>query len=576
MKFAKTQLQKPKVKATPKVTPKPRTPKVAVNPRVAAKAPKSVGKTGVGHEGTRLYADTDQKATIARLALTGVLRDGAFRNENDISKEMVTVLKAAAKTDPIFVLKAAIAAREHDFKLFPKLALAAVLARAEKDEKFKHDVDEAAARVLSTYNAGQILEALLVAKDRTFGTGLGARVQKVVSKALKLKSTKSLESMTITERQNLQRLLRLAHPELPKAVTYVLDPTEKSPRNGRAVTDRQKAMESIKNPSLKDAAVADLIREFNLPFNVTKGVVGGRGKVVWEAIRDNMSPMQLLINLKSLDEKGLVTQAWLKKTFNEVDQARLLPLDLLRPYCYADPKFQGAIADFMARMCDKPIPGLEDMKVHVALDFSGSMSYEFKGAIKNWHPAVVLCASVLGSCEDRSFVVFNNTVAQEGQSLANDWCCPSSLKVPYLKGKTGSTILKDLLAMSPNGGTSTYLVIDDLISRRRKVDVVMIVTDEQENGRHGVYERWNAYRRDINPKARLLVVNCSNTAWHVAPGIDKSVTLIQSITPSIYQNLLGVEDDVVDVIERVKLPSARAKAEKKNMSRAEEHSEPED
>jgi 60 kDa SS-A/Ro ribonucleoprotein len=583
MKFAKSHIDpRPAAVKAAKVTTKPRTPKVTVNPSATVKrtlrtklAPTPVvGKTGKGHEGVKLFADSGLKETIARLALTGVLRDGYHRSEDDLAKEMVATLKKGAQADPVFVLKAAIASREHDFKLFPKLALASVLARQEKDEKFKLDVDTAAAQVLSTFNAGQILEALLVAKAKTFGVGLGRRVQSAVSDALKLKSTKSLESMTITERQNLQRVLRLAHPELPKVVSYVMDPTEHCPKNGKAVTDRQKAMEGIKNASMKDAAVADLIRDFKLPFNVTKGVVGGRGKVVWEAIRDNMTPMQLLINLKSLDEKGVINATWVKKAFDGVDQARLLPLDLLRPYVHADPKFQGAIADFMARMCDKPIPGLEDKSVHLAMDFSGSMTYEYKGAIKNWQPAVVLAASVLGSCEDRSFVLFNTGIMPEGGNIIGGWGGTTDKKVPVLKGKSGSQILKALLPLSPNGGTHTHLVVEDLIARRRKVDVVMIVTDEQENGRHGVYTAWNRYRKDVNPDARLLIVNCSNTAWHVAPGIDKSVTIIQSITPSIYQNLLGVEDDVVDVIERIALPSARSKAEKKNTARAEEFAEP--
>ena len=179
----------------------------------------------------------------------------------------------------------------------------------------------------------------------------------------------------------------------------------------------------------------------------------------------------------------------------------------------------------------------------------------------------MLSASVLGNVRRRSLSLYNRAVyAEAGGSINSDGYGYQPQRVPNLSGMTGAQILKTLLPMRPCGGTDTGLALRTLRQERKVYDTILLVTDEQENGRIGAYNEWLMYRRDVAPNARLVIVNVSANKWHIAPGIDSSITHIQTVNASIYKSLTSVEDDVVDVIERVELPSIRAQAEADNLA----------
>lgn len=487
--------------------------------------------TTVNAEGHAAYKESTIREAIARLALTGVLGNQFYRKEDDIAKELVEVVRKGALEDPLYLLKAAHVSRKNDLKLFPKLAIAAVLARNDLKPATRELIEDVAVKVLSTYNPGQLLEFVETIKEKVFGAGLGRRERRVINKVIEGWKTTRLESYTLSEYASMNQLFRITHPSLGNspAVKYLF--------TGTPGTTRQFALKTFKE-SEAGVVRAELIRQHRLPFNTVKGLVANSDKISWSAIMDQMSPLALLLNLRALDEKGVITPAILASKLGEVDTdtVRLLPFDIIRPVEHADQKYREVLLTFMGGLVSKPIPALQEATLGVLLDGSGSMNG------MPWLTACSLIAPILSNCKNRHFQIFNSQVLPEGTG-----------RVPYLKdsGKVG--ILHNLLNAFPSGSTNTALAIKYYIDNRINVDCLVLATDEQENGRGSAYQIWREYRRTVNKDAKLLVINCTNNPWHLAPDMDDSIVIIQTMTPKIYSYIANLKKDVVQVIQDTNL-----------------------
>lgn len=490
----------------------------------------------VNFEGHRAFEESGIKHKIARLALTGVLGNQFYRKEEDVAKELVEVCRAGAAADPLYLLKAAHVSRENDLKLFPKLAIAAVLARNDLKPATKELVEDVAVKVLSTYSPGQLLEFVETVKQKVFGAGLGRRERRVINKVIEGWKASRLEGYTLSEFSNMNQLFRISHPNLGSnpLVRYLF--------GGEAATERQAALEVFKTAK-EDKVRAQLIIDHRLPFNTIKGMVPNTDRVTWKAISENMSPLALLLNLRALHEKGVMNprdlQAMLDKTGGLGQRTRLLPFDILRPLEHADACYREVLIDYMARLVGEPIPALEDMVVGILQDCSGSMRGQ------PWLTSCALLAPILTSCRERYYALFNTQVWPEGLN-----------GVPYLKDSGKKGVLHNMMGTFKSGGTDIHRAISYYLENKIKVDVLILATDEQQNGRGQAYTAWNLYRKQINKNAKLMVINCTQTQWHLAPDVDDSIVFIQTMTPKIYNYIATLGTDVVKVIEQTNLEVA--------------------
>lgn len=486
------------------------------------------------------------KHAVARIALTGVLQEGAHVSEATQTGEFVPLCTQAAKECPAYLLKAARVSRKANFKLFPKLAIAALVALVDSESWAAQQYERQAVDILKGYNAGQLLELALVCKGKLFGKGLGRRAQRLLGRALAAMPADRFEAMTLADREDLRRLLRLLHPKaLPSVSASLLAYVVGEDR--KPVSQLQGALERLKDPSVTDAVAVELIG-LGLPFNATKGIVGNRGPAVWTAILGQMSPLQVLLNLRSLDEKGVITPAALDKFLaaQNVDTLRLVPHDVLRPMAHAPGEYREPLVRFLGRLAARPLPGLEGKRVGVLLDYSGSMS---QGEQPAWNLAVTLATPILASCPDRHLVFFGAEPWPEGDTSA----VPSYGKerLPYLKGCPKEAILHNLIGLHPRSSTETGRAVDYFTERAIPLDVLFVFTDEQQNGARQAIDAWRKYLRAVNPQARLVVVNVSTTPWHmVADGKDRA-TVIQTITPLVYEQLARFDESPTALIERL-------------------------
>jgi hypothetical protein len=66
-------------------------------------------------------------------------------------------------------------------------------------------------------------------------------------------------------------------------------------------------------------------------------------------------------------------------------------------------------------------------------------------------------------------------------------------------------------------------------------------------------QEWKKYKRQVNPRAQLWVINATNYQWHSANFDDPSVTVYQTMTPAIFKNLQYAGIDLVGQIKKLDL-----------------------
>ena len=82
---------------------------------------------------------------------------------------------------------------------------------------------------------------------------------------------------------------------------------------------------------------------------------------------------------------------------------------------------------------------------------------------------------------------------------------------------------------------------------------MVIITDEQQNLGTRLMDAWKQYKKHVNPKAKLWIINSSNYEWHSADFGDRSVTVYQSMTPAIFKNLQFVGQNLTQGIRNFDL-----------------------
>jgi hypothetical protein len=133
------------------------------------------------------------------------------------------------------------------------------------------------------------------------------------------------------------------------------------------------------------------------------------------------------------------------------------------------------------------------------------------------------------------------------------WGGASGGYCPKIKGLPRNAQVKNLLSMRTAGGTDVSQPIVHAIRQNRKVDVFVLITDEQQNAGTRLMTVWKEYRSKVNKNAQLWVVNATNYQWHSADFGDSSVTVYQTMTSALFKNLEYVGQNLTQAIRKFSL-----------------------
>jgi len=506
-----------------------------------------------------LKKNEDWRFSVARVMLTGILKNQFYRSAEDAAKEALPLMLMAAKKDPEFLLKAAAFAREANMKGMVKLGLAALATQAPA--QFLNDNRATIVGLLGTFHPGQLLQFVELMKSKVLGRGFGARSQKWVQSVMQSWRPEKVEEYTLKYPTAYKVLLRLVHPSYSDVrsglVRYLLDPSEKYPEYGTPAGKIQKAVERIKT-SNDDAYIAKTMLEYEIPWDVVKGFHSINGDVGL-AMLTQMGLSALLLNTRSLEKNGVLNtpdgvQAFALK-LNEVKNGRSIPIDFAKPYIYSENhQVKELLVKAIVDTLGKEMPHIEGRSIGVSVDISGSMSNE------PLQTAGLLAIPFL-KARNLWFTTFDTQCYEEGtQVRGRSWygaLSEGKYICPPLKGLEPEQQVKNLLSLRVNGGTNVSSSLDRALQNNINLDLHVLITDEQQNAGTPLMSVWREYKRRINPRAELWIINATNYVWHSADFDDPSVTVYQTMTPAIFKNLRFFGQDLVSAIKSYDLNKVR-------------------
>jgi 60 kDa SS-A/Ro ribonucleoprotein len=482
------------------------------------------------------------KESVARVMLCGILKNQFYRSKDDARDEAVVLFKKAAVECPDFLLKAAIVARNSHMKGMVLTAISALVGVADKD--FIAANKDNIFNVLSTFAPNQLLQFVEITKSKTFGNGFGSRIQKIVAKCMLNWDYNTLEFYTVKYKITIRDLVRLVHPsftdERGKLIHYVLDGCDKE-----IVSEKQKALQFLMKSSgeICDKKFADIVDKNNIPWDALKGFYskynsGPVGKVVLKQMGLNA----LLLNLNSFDKNNIFSDKTnlkvLEDKLTNTSKNRFIPLDFAKPYFHcSNHDVKHILVKAMESSLDVPVSGIKDKSVGLSIDISGSM--EGQALVQ----AGLLAIPFLKS-NKLWFTLFNTHLFEEGERIDYNGICPKITNRPY------KDAIKSLLSLSATGGTDVSISIRTAIQKQINMDLMILLTDEQQNSGSNVVKAWKEYRHKINPNAKLWIINASNYTFSLdSKGIDDSIITYQSVTSEIFRNLQYLDVGLVSLIE---------------------------
>src|SRR5690606_34710968 len=317
---------------------------------------------------------------VARVLLTGILKNQFYRSADDAAKEALPLLIERAQKDPEFLLKAACLARNTHMKGMVKVALAAIAGSSDERFLVKDINRNAAVALLATFHPGQLIQFVELMKSKSFGRGFGSRPQKWVRSAMEAWGYNKLEDYTLKYPTALNQLVRLVHPRYTDGraglIKYVLDG-----RKAEGTGNKQKIVEELKVlPIGQEKIIANMMLDHSIPWDVVKGFAGLKGEIA-TASMTQMGLTALLLNIKSLEQHNVFNSneglTALKLKMNEVVNGRSIPLDFAKPYIHtSNQRVKEILLDAMVSVLDVDMGPIEGLDVAVSVDISGSMNGE--------------------------------------------------------------------------------------------------------------------------------------------------------------------------------------------------------
>ena len=139
------------------------------------------------------------------------------------------------------------------------------------------------------------------------------------------------------------------------------------------------------------------------------------------------------------------------------------------------------------------------------------------------------------------------------------------IKCPKIVGEDPKNVLKRLFELNANGGTNSGVGIEYLLHNGIYKDIILLITDEQQNTGHSAYRAFNEYKRRINRDALLVIVNPTTYQWHNYFQNDPSIITVNTVTPTIFKALpqLSKAEEIIAGVDLGKfVNNARSRREK--------------
>lgn len=464
----------------------------------------------------------DLKQDALSLLTTSVVGNSYTMSQEKISETLVSVTTQLAKTDPNFLAKAVVYARNEGLmRLAPIVGLAALTA-------FGHDrglTQRVFNKVIVTPD--DLREFVTLFNVRVFGKRMTGWVTKMVADWLNGMSeyhavkygSKASKEITIRD------ILRLAHPKpvnpsqdhifhyLTKGVKDV-SPTE--PELLKIIW----AAEKLKRTKHEDEIV-ELVTRFKLPWEVVIPTLEAATPKVWAGLASVMPYFALVRNLATLDRQGAFRIPGIPDTVatrlsdpSAISKSRMFPFRFFQAERALPPSVPVVVRQALKDALETSVANLPPIKgkVVVAVDESGSMSSPSMGDYSDVTCSEIarLLAAILYRRYNAEVLVFNTTAV------------PS-------EGHRGLSSVLDVAKAIDSfpGGTDLASPVRLMMTRGIPCDTYVCLSDNESYGAYPVAQMFRDYRAKY-PKfeAKGFLFNLSPTGTYQASISDPLLRVI--------------------------------------------------
>ncbi|MCD9020207.1 TROVE domain-containing protein [Cohnella silvisoli] len=299
------------------------------------------------------------------------------------------------------------------------------------------------------------------------------------------------------------------------------------------------ALEQLKRATT-EAEKMHWIDTGKLPHEVVTGAIKPT-KAVWKALLHQMPTFALLRHLNALERAGVFEDRYnLEAAVSRLTDQRALQKAKILPFRFAKafrqvnhPVLRDALRDAVEYTFSN-LPDMED-KTAIFLDISGSMNGEYLQ---------------IGS-------VFALALYKKTQGNSLFWLFDT--EVEDARPSRRDSILTQADRIQARGGTDTGAPIRKLLAERRKVDQIVIITDEQQNSGSPFYEALLKYRSKINPSVKAFIIDIAPYRNAMVPPQDRNTFYIygwsDTVLSYIAQTAKGY-GSMVQQIEAIVLDTA--------------------
>lgn len=298
-----------------------------------------------------------------------------------------------------------------------------------------------------------------------------------------------------------------------------------------ALLPQVEAMERLKLASTEEEQIA-WIERGKLPYEAVTGTVKPT-LAVWEAILYQLPTFALLRHLNALQRAGVLEN---KRNLDYIvsrlcdeqalKKAKILPFRLASAFRQVEhPELRDALRE-AAELTFHNLPDLGERNA-IFLDISGSMSGQYLE---------------IGS-------VFALALYKKTQGNSLFWLFDT--EVEDAKPSRKDSILTQAARIHTRGGTDTGAPVRKLITERKKVDQIIMITDEQQNSGSPFYVELRRYRSKVNRDVKAFIIDLAPYRHAMVPDQDPQTFYIYGWSDTVLGYIAQSVQGYSSLVERI-------------------------